>query len=103
MLDLAAVEAYIASVRWQNAKTFEKFAPHEYTIRKWAPELEEMFEAVVVFIREHGYTQKWHGRSFTYLDVGPYKYWTMGDPVKETVVLNREPLRAENGTPNQAD
>ena len=38
--NLERARAYIAAVRWQEAKTMREFAPHEYTIRKWNEELE---------------------------------------------------------------
>jgi hypothetical protein len=44
---------------------------------------------VVVYIREHGYEDTFGKRKFKYLDVGPFRFWTMGNPLDDTTVLNR--------------
>lgn len=99
-MTLEGMRNYIASVRWQFAKTMPD-NPHEYTIRKWAPEKERDFEAVVMFIREAGYKKKWtnpkSGRSTTYvyLDVDGWCYWTMGARLSSTILINRAKLSAD--------
>jgi hypothetical protein len=80
---------YIQKVRWQEAKTYRKTAPHEYTIRWWRKDLEQEFIDVVLFIREHGVKEKFFSKTFIYFYHGDYKYWTMGDPLETTWVLNR--------------
>jgi hypothetical protein len=92
MPELDRIRAYIATVRWQNAKTLAKTAPHEYTIREWTPAREGDFVFFVQWIRANGYARQWGKRTFVYFDVDGFKYWTMGDTLDNTIVLNREPL-----------
>ncbi|MDI9434517.1 MAG: hypothetical protein QM396_00745 [Euryarchaeota archaeon] len=80
---------YIKSVHWKNARSYAKYAPHEYTVREWNPDLDSEFVFFVEFIREHGYKEKFGSRYYTYLDIADFKYWTMGSPIPETVVINR--------------
>jgi hypothetical protein len=84
--------AYISAVKWQEAKTMRDFAPHEYTIRKWNEALEPEFVWFVEWIRREGYTEQWGGRKYAYLDIDGHKYWTMGAPISQTIVINREVL-----------
>lgn len=83
------IEKYIDSVKWRFAKTYAETAPHEYTVRSWAPWKEDQFEHFVEFIRKHGVEEKFYSSTFTYWYHGPHKYWTMGNPVNETTVINR--------------
>ena len=50
------------------------------------------FKEVLAFIREKGFTAKYKGRSGKYYILDDHYYWTMGDPVEETTVLNRAKL-----------
>jgi len=93
-LDVAGARAYIAEVRWQFAKTMPQW-PHEYTVRTWHPELGDTFQAFVRLIRETGEVKPWPRESpnpryhLTYLTIGEWEYWTMGEPVEETTLINR--------------
>jgi len=51
-----------------------------------------LFEQVVRYIREKGFTSNYKGRSGQYYILDDHYYWTMGAPVKETTVLNRAKL-----------
>lgn len=78
------IEDFIAGSVWTSAKAM-KDAPHEYTLKdpaSRAPALSpELFPKAVAFIREHGEKRK-HGRTtYVYLEVGDWRYWTMGRPV----------------------
>ena len=55
------------------------------------------FEDVVQFIRDHGYREVFEptGKEMTYLDIGGWKYWTMGAPLPETILINRERIAGE--------
>ena len=83
------IEKFIDSANWVFAKTYAKTAPHEYTVRGNNPDLEDEFVYFVKFIREHGYKEKFWSKIHTYYDVGEYKYWTMGNPIDETTIINR--------------
>ncbi len=86
------IEDFIEGSVWTFAKTM-KDAPHEYTLKdpaSRAPALSpELFTKAVAFIREHGEKRK-HGRTtYVYLEVGDWRYWTMGWPVHRTTLINR--------------
>lgn len=69
------------------AKTMPQI-PHFYTLRKdWQQAIP--FEDVVQFIRDHGYVQKFGKTPYTYLEVNGLRYWTMGAPLSETILINR--------------
>jgi hypothetical protein len=81
------IEAWISERHWQFART-TPHNPHEYTHRGWGNE--EMFLRVALHIREFGRQQWYRGAEYTVLDVGPHFYWSMGDPIPATVILNRK-------------
>lgn len=89
--------AYIGKVRWQFAKTMPQW-PHEYTVRKWRQDLEPEFEDFVTLIRSEGIVKPWPRDAAVpryrhpYLELDGWEYWTMGEPVPETTVLNRARL-----------
>ena len=86
--------AYIASVRWQFAKTMPQW-PHEYTVRAWRPDLEQEFIEFVVLIRRDGVVKAWPPDAaepryhHAYLELDGWEYWTMGSPIPETTLINR--------------
>jgi hypothetical protein len=61
--------------------------PHEYTVR--GETADEDFGWFVLYIRQHGYRARYGGRLYIYLEVDHWRYWTMGEPVAETTVINR--------------
>ena len=83
------MRSYRDSCRWQAAKSGP---PHEYTIRDRRPEADEDFERAAAGIREFGYSRAFYRNLYTYFDLDGLKYWTMGDPLAETTVLNRDPI-----------
>lgn len=88
-MDLQRIRKYIESVEWLRARTYEKTAPHEYTIRWWRVDLEQDFIDFVLFVRKNGVQEKFYNKTFTYFYLDEHKYWTMGDPIANTWVLNR--------------
>lgn len=86
--------SYIGTVRWQFAKTMPQW-PHEYTVRQWREDLDDRFTAFVVLIRAEGVVKPWPADvvdpryHHTYLAVDGWDYWTMGEPVSATTVINR--------------
>jgi hypothetical protein len=63
--------------------------PHEYLVRDRVDV--ELFVALVMHIREHGYLGHFYRREITYFDEGGLAYWTMGAPIEETTIINRCP------------
>ena len=107
--ELSDFRAYIAHFSWRNAKTFEHFAPHEYILNFPCWKMKEdkkcpgksdencnsckqsraEFEKWVLFIRKYGERQKMLNRIYTVFCLDEREYWTMGDPLETTWVLNR--------------
>ncbi|MDR0666735.1 MAG: hypothetical protein LBF71_04900 [Campylobacteraceae bacterium] len=78
----------INSQKWIAAKTRPE-NPHAYCLRKNF-ENEADFEKFVLLIRQYGYQIKWRDKQiYTCLDVEGYRYWSMGSPVEETILVNR--------------
>ena len=81
-------ERLLLSHPWKAATSEQyKKLPHEYTLRKNWDAAE--FEWVAQHIRATGYEQQFIGRVWTYYDVGEHQYWTMGNPLSETTLINR--------------
>lgn len=89
--DLAFTRAFIADRLWREATTYRNTAPHEYTVREWRPDTKGQsdFDAFVTAIRRFGYADFYYRVRHIYWAVDEWKYWTMGWPVAETVVINR--------------
>lgn len=94
-------EEFVAKSGWRYARTMPE-CPHEYTVRDREGEgfrttamgdLE--FEWFVRLIRAEGELEEWGGVTRPYLRVGDWRYWTMGAPVEETTIVNREPVTPE--------
>lgn len=61
--------------------------PHSYTLREhWDS---GKFDSVVRFIRQNGVVERFYRAKYIYYYLGDYKYWTMGNPINETKLINR--------------
>lgn len=81
---------FVARYPWTLAKTYAAFAPHEYYVKcELDQQGQEDFVTIVRYIREHGFSCKFAGKIHIYYELDGYYYWTMGDPIKETYILNR--------------
>ena len=62
--------------------------PHSYTLKEtW--DSSEWFMSIVGYIRENGVQERWGRYNHHYLYLNGYKYWTMGAPIGETILINR--------------
>jgi hypothetical protein len=93
-LDFAA---FVAGHRWTFARTMPQ-NPHEYTLRR--DTTNDVFDAAVRYIREHGVIELFWGKRYRSLFFDDHKYWTMGEPVAGTVLINRK-LLPDAGGPAQ--
>ena len=92
------ISTFIANHEWTFAKTMPEI-PHWYTLRRKATSSED-FSAFVQEIRFRGVVRLFGRRPFTYLDFDGWTYWTMGEPVENTTLINRAQLpgnTAESG------
>lgn len=87
-MDIERARKYIASVRWQFAKTMSN-NPHEYTVREWNKDKESEFIWFVEAIREFGVQEKFYKATYSYFTIDTWKYWTMGSPIDKTIIINR--------------
>jgi hypothetical protein len=90
LADLDRVARLLLVQQWIFAKTMPD-NPHWYTLRKnWQRDAD--FAWTVETIRRYGYEEIYEGRPYTVLDIDDMKYWTMGAPVEETILINRKVL-----------
>ena len=87
-MTLEEAKQYIFSVRWQYAKTYIT-APHEYTVLDWKPETKQQMIDFADFILANGYKEQFYSKTFTVLQIGDYKYWSMDFPTVNTNLINR--------------
>lgn len=78
---------FIKESDWIFAKTYAKTWPHEYIVRDKVDEA--LFVKMVEHIRENGYVGKFYKIDITYFDEDGMVYWTMGDPIETTTIINR--------------
>lgn len=76
----------LLNAQWIYAKTMPTF-PHEYSLRKnWN---ENDFISCVEYIRKNGYKKNFYKKTYIYLNINDKCYWTMGNPINETTLINR--------------
>lgn len=88
-MDIRDFESYVQQVNWIFAKSYANKSPHWYTIKAHRPDLAETFEIALIFIRKFGADENYYGTKFVCFYFAGYKYWTMGAPVWETILINR--------------
>ena len=81
---------FVESEPWTFAKTMPQW-PHEYVVRGRVQDEESFFRCVVT-IRRFGYDGRFFTKTLRYLDLDPHKYWTMGDFLAYTIIINRAEL-----------
>lgn len=81
-----ALQQFIDSVEWTFAETMPEW-PHEYIVRDRVED--DLFMLFVQHIRSQGYEKKFYDKAFTYYDYAGMVYWTMGEPIGETTIINR--------------
>jgi len=66
--------------------------PHQYCLRRsWNGNTS--FAIVAQAIRDYGYVEWFWKKPYMMLNVGEFKYWTMGWPLDVTVLINRTLIR----------
>lgn len=73
---------------YRFAKTMPK-NPHHYTLREEWLDAPGLFDAAVKYIRKWGVKEMFKGREYTVFYLRGYRYWTMGNPVDRTKLINR--------------
>ena len=80
------LQEFIDSIQWTFAETMPEW-PHECIVRDRVDE--DLFMLLVQHIRSQGYESKFYEKTFTYYDHAGMVYWTMGEPLGETTIINR--------------
>jgi len=80
------IDTLLKNAKFVFAKSMPKL-PHHYTLREtWDS---NTFDYVVQKIRELGVPERFFKKTYIYYYANGYKYWTMGNPVCETKLINR--------------
>ena len=82
----APLREFVDFEQWTFAKTMPEW-PHEYLVRDRVDT--QLFESLVRHIREHGLEGRFYRRVLTYFAEDGLLYWTMGEPIEETTIINR--------------
>lgn len=82
-----SLKLFVNNQSWVFAKTYAETWPHEYIVRDKVDET--LFVALVEHIRVNGYVGKFYKMDITYFDENGIVYWTMGDPIETTTIINR--------------
>ncbi len=83
----SSLKTFVDDAKWIFAKTYALTWPHEYIVRGRVDE--NLFLQLVEHIRTFGYEGKFYSKTITYFDEDGMVYWTMGDPIEETTIVNR--------------
>jgi hypothetical protein len=81
-----ALREFIDSSQWMFAKTMPEW-PHEYLVRDRVDRV--LFAALAHHIRQHGVEGRFYQRTLIYFAEDGLLYWTMGEPIEETTIINR--------------
>ena len=77
--------------RWKFATTYAKTAPHEYLVKAWLPEAEQLqYERFVQTMKRDSVVGFFYGHKNDYLILGDHYYWFMGQHENMAVdLINR--------------
>ncbi len=87
-MELTSFIEFVDSQKWIFAKTYANKAPHSYCLKKNCENIER-FNQAVQFIRDNGVKEFFYRKAFIYFYHDGYKYWTMGAPIAQTILINR--------------
>ena len=80
---------FIKRQTWTFAKTMAKI-PHWYIVKdRLSQDDRTLFEEFVQYIRDNGIYARFWKYNFPYLHHDGFYYWTMGEPIEETTIINR--------------
>lgn len=96
-------EGFVKQIFWAKAKTYEKTAPHEYSLAKWMTRKEKLIlKEFAKHIQDFGYIEYFYNTPYRYYDIGKKKYWIMEKPEKVTLI-NRTNIENRYGMKNDKD
>ena len=72
-------EAYAERHKWKFAKTYAKSAPHEYLVKSWLSEDDQLdYERFVATMKRESVVGYFYSHKNNYLILGDHYYWFMG-------------------------
>lgn len=77
---------FVRGSKWTFARTMPQW-PHEYIVRDRVDAM--LFERLVRHIRANGVEGTFYRETFVYFEDDGLLYWTMGEAVAETTIVNR--------------
>lgn len=86
-LALPDLREFIERNQWIYARTMPEH-PHEYVVLQKCTLADSFFQFAMT-IRRFGYDEYFFSKKIRYFDVDRRRYWTMGDLLVTTCVLNR--------------
>ena len=95
------LQSFVREAKWTFAKTMPEW-PHEYIVCERVDG--NLFEQLVRHIRTNGYEGAFYEKTYIYFEEAGLLYWTMGNPINETTIINRckkensYECRLKNGT-----
>jgi nitrate reductase alpha subunit len=92
-MTLEEMRGFIAAHDWTFAKSMPK-VPHFYVVREKCRSHEEFVQAVTL-IRKYGVPRSFYRKSYIYLDLDGWSYWTMGNSLEITKIINRAEIKCE--------
>lgn len=89
--DIEAARKFFAEHEWRFAKTYAKFAPHEYIVRhRLPPEERVAFDAAAAYVNANAKPEDFHGKIFHTHWLDGKKYWVAdGSDDDGAVIINR--------------
>jgi hypothetical protein len=81
------MRAFIAARKWRLAKD----RLHSYTVREWSINNID-FDEFVILLRQYGHPENFYNSTYIYWALGDKKYWTMGDTLSGTIIINMAPV-----------
>lgn len=90
-MEANALQALVDKVTFRKTTYIE---PHEYIVRAWSADCAALHEAVSQQIAQAGYARRFLNRTYRYINLNGYRYWTLGD------VLNRAALEEKEEAEN---
>jgi len=92
MMSEKEFEEFIGKQRFRRAVTAQRNR-HEYIVRyKTVVGTDEEFVKAVLFIRQKGFKIVFWGQEYIVYCLNNHLYWTMGNAIEETTILNRNDL-----------
>ena len=88
---LTDAKKYAETHRWKFASTYAKSAPHEYLVKKWLVEEDQLlYERFIATMKNNSVIGYFYGHKNNYLILGDHYYWFMPTPENMAVdLINR--------------